>query len=309
MLACLIRITLALVVAFIAPARPALAREIALSFDDAPMPASALMTGDARAEAIIAGLRRARAPRVVFFANPGRDTPGGMARLARYARAGHLIANHTATHPNLDEVSAETFLADAGRANSELRGLRNYRPWFRFPYLNEGATEAKRDAVRTGLKRLRLKAGYVTVNTWDWRLAALLNEALVQDRHPDMEAMGALYVETMVGAADFYDDLARRYLGASPRHVMLLHENDLAALYSDDLVAALRADGWTVISPERAYRDRIATRDPDTIWLNQGRVAALARIAGARYEETVGPRENHDVLIGLFNARVLHAGR
>jgi peptidoglycan-N-acetylglucosamine deacetylase len=283
----------------------AAAKELALSFDDAPLPDSDLMTGDARAEAIISGLAEAGVPRVVFFANPGRPTPNGESRLRRYAAAGHFLANHSLTHPNLDDLTAEDYLANVAAADAQLRGLPHYRHWFRYPYLSEGATAEKRDAVRAGLRRLHLKNGYVTINTWDWRLAALLDEAAGRGDHVDMEAMRALYIETVVQAADTYDAIAVRFLHRSPRHVILLHENDLAALYIGDLVAALRADGWTIISPDRAYSDRIARREPDTFWLGQGRVAALARIAGANDDDLRAPREGYEILDGLFAARVL----
>ena len=42
------------------------------------------------------------------------------------------------------------------------------------------------------------------------------------------------------------------------------------------LVSALRADGWHIVPTVEAYEDPIAARDPDTLWLGQGRVAALA---------------------------------
>ncbi|MFM7378762.1 MAG: polysaccharide deacetylase, partial [Erythrobacter sp.] len=49
--------------------------------------------------------------------------------------------------------------------------------------------------------------------------------------------------------------LARRTLGRSPPHVMLLHETDLAALFIADLVAELRKDDWTIITADEAYGD------------------------------------------------------
>jgi peptidoglycan-N-acetylglucosamine deacetylase len=69
-------------------------------------------------------------------------------------------------------------------------------------------------------------------------------------------------------------------LGRSPRHVLLLHENDLAALYLGDLVKRLRKTGWKIISPERAFQDPIASVEPDTLVLGAGRVIALATAKG-----------------------------
>ena len=54
-----------------------------------------------------------------------------------------MLANHTDTHPKLSKVSAEFFLADIDRAGSYLKTQgKAYRPWMRFPYLDEGGPDA-----------------------------------------------------------------------------------------------------------------------------------------------------------------------
>src|SRR5262245_28917770 len=112
------------------------AREIALSFDDAPIPDSAMMTGSARAEKLVATLKAANVKEAVFFAVPHDLPPDAAARLKRYAAAGHLIANHTNTHLGLNESTAEEYLAEIIAADKLLRSLPNFRAWFRFPFLN-----------------------------------------------------------------------------------------------------------------------------------------------------------------------------
>ena len=48
--------------------------------------------------------------------------------------------------------------------------------------------------------------------------------------------------------------------------MMLLHETDLSALYVDELVEALGADGWTIVSPDRVYADPAYDAWPVTDW-------------------------------------------
>ncbi len=287
-------------------AAEAAAREIALSFDDAPRPGSALLSGPDRAAALIAGLEQAGVDQAVFFANSERVDAEGEARLRAYAAAGHLIANHSATHRNLRNLSAEEYLADIAAADGVLRPLPGFRPWFRFPFLNEGDTPEKRDAVRAGLEAMGYAQGYVTIDTYDWYLDNLARAAAERGDDVDMAALGALYVEAMVSSADFYDRVATTHLGRTPRHVLLLHENDLVALFIDELVAALRADGWTIIGAEAAYADPISAQTPDTMFLGQGRVAALARLAGASGRDLVSPYEEESLLDALFEQRVLN---
>ena len=233
-------------------------KRIALSFDDAPRGPGAFLDPDVRPQLLTAALHRAGVTQAAFFTNPGRIDASNQseARLRDYARAGHVLANHTATHPILSDVTAERFLADIDKAEAWLKPEKGYRPWFRFPQLDEGGKNAvKRDAVRAGLAARGLRNGYVTADGWDWYLESLTIRAKKSGKRIDQTGLRDLYVETHVLAADFADRLARRTLGRAPAQMLLLHETDLAALYIEDLVNALRADGWTIITADEAYAD------------------------------------------------------
>ena len=287
-------------------------KRVALSFDDAPRQRGAFMTPDQRTEALIAALRRAGVKQAAFFLNPGNlydddDGVGGARRIAAYVAAGHVIANHTWDHPHLNAMTAKAYLADIDRAAAWLKGRRGYRPWFRFPFLDEGGRDkAKRDAVRAGLIARHLQSGgYVTIDGSDWNMDALTTAAIKAGKPVDLNALRDLYVETLVGAADFYNDLAVRTLGRSPAHVMLLHETDLNALYVEDLVAALRADGWEIITADEAYADPIAKAAPDVPSANGTRTELMAWEKGLpapRWYE----RDDLSVANPLFARRVLH---
>lgn len=287
-------------------------KRVALSFDDAPRQRGAFMTPDQRTEALIAALRRAGVKQAAFFLNPGNlfdndDGVGGVRRIAAYVAAGHVIANHTWDHPHLNAMTAQAYLADIDRAAAWLKGRRGYRPWFRFPFLDEGGRDkAKRDAVRAGLAARHLASGgYVTIDGSDWNIDALATAAVKAGKPVDLKALRDLYVETLVGAADFYNDLAVRTLGRSPAHVMLLHETDLNALYIEDLVAALRADGWEIVTADEAYADPIAGAVPDVPSANGTRTELMAWEKGLpapRWYE----RDDLDIANPLFARRVLH---
>ena len=94
-------------------------------------------------------------------------------------------------------------------------------------------------------------------------------------------------------------------MGRSPAHVLLLHETDLNALFIVDLVAGLRAAGWTIITMDEAYRDPIARMEPDTLHLGGGRVSALAAAAGRDPDTLVHPRTNEAELARLFEELVV----
>ncbi|GAB5350177.1 polysaccharide deacetylase family protein [Alteriqipengyuania sp. 357] len=235
-------------------------KRIAFSFDDAPRAPGAFLTEDERTRLLIANLAAAGVDQAVFFVNPGRiETPQDARRIAAYVDAGHVIANHSATHPRLSQTDVDTYIADIDAGERWLRGREGYRPWFRYPFLDEGQQDkAKRDAVRAALAQRGLANGYVTVDASDWFYEGAAKAAAVDGKDIDREALRDLYIQTHVEAAEYYDGLAREAIGRSPVHMILLHETDIAALWIGDLVAALRAKGWTVADADDAYADPFA---------------------------------------------------
>ncbi|WP_235511900.1 polysaccharide deacetylase family protein [Sphingomonas sp. Leaf23] len=307
----MMRRLIAMILLSLAAMTPAVAQKrIALTFDDAPRARGPFLTPDERTARLIAGLRKAKVRQAAFFVVPGNlsapDGVGGERRIAAYVRAGHVIANHSFSHPALKSMTAEAYLADIDRASGWLMGRKGLRPWFRFPFLDEGGTDkAKRDAVRAGLAARKLSNGYVTVDGSDWNIEGLTLEARKAGKPVDMDALRDLYVETHVESAEFSDRLAKQALGRQPVQVMLLHETDLAAYWIADLVAALRKKGWEIVTADVAYRDPIARAQPDTPSAQGNRLEAMAWEKGVpapRWYE----RNTLSIAIPLYRERVLH---
>ena len=281
-------------------------KRIAFSFDDVPRDRGAFLDPDERPRLLIEALATAGIEQAAFFVNPGRitDHDDDAADIAAYAKAGHVLANHTARHSKLSTLSASAFLADIDAAETWLKDKPNYRPWFRFPFLDEGRKDkVKRDAVRAGLKQRGLMNGYVTVDASDWYLEDLAMAAGEAGHLMDWNALRDLFVESYLESANFSDELARRTLGRAPVQMVLLHETDLAAMFVDDLAAALKADGWTIVTADEAYRDPIAHMQPEVDFADGTRTQMLAaeRSIGNRWYE----RNDQKVAKKLFAERVL----
>jgi peptidoglycan-N-acetylglucosamine deacetylase len=278
----LFQLAAAFLLAFCVAASPAIAQKrIALTFDDIPRNEGAFFTPEERSQKLIAALRQAKVRQAAFFLNPGslleKWGEGGEARIAAYVAAGHVLANHTNTHPALSATSAEDYLANIDAAEVWLDGRPGRRPWFRFPYLDEGSTDkAKRDAIRAGLAQRGLRNGYVTADGSDWFLDDLVIKARAAGKELDMAQLRKLYIAMHVSGAEYSDDLARTTLGRSPAHVMLMHETDIAAMFLPDMVAELRRHGWQIITVDEAYRDQLKNAVPDTPNARGDLVSALA---------------------------------
>ena len=294
-------------------ASPAFAeKRIALTFDDVPRGRGAFFTPDERTTRLISALESAGVRQAAFFVTPGNlakaEGIGGERRIEAYVRAGHVIANHSFSHVPLSETGAAEYIADIDRAEAWLKERSGRRPWFRFPFLNEGrADKGKRDAVREALNARGLRNGYVTVDGADWNLESLTAKAVSSGKQIDMEALRDLYVETMVEAAEFNDHLLRQTIGRSPAHVILLHETDLAAMFIPDLVAGLRKVGWRIVTADQAFADPIAKALPDVPSAQGTLTEALAWEKGLpapRWYARSAPR----VADPIFAKRVLKEG-
>ena len=286
------------------------AKRIALTFDDVPRNAGAFLTEDERTTRLIDGLERTGVEQAAFFVTTGNlgQTTGGAERIARYVAAGHVLANHTHSHPHLSEVSAEAYLADIDRAAAWLAQQPSNRRWMRYPYLDEGRDDrAKREAVRAGLAARGLSNGIVTIDASDWHYDDLAARAKAAGQPIDMAALGELWVESHVQSAEFSDDLARRVLGRSPAHVMLLHEADVTALYIADLVAALRANGWSIITADEAFADPLAKMLPD-VPSAQGTITEMVAWERGFPAPRWYARNNQALATAEFERRVLKKG-
>jgi peptidoglycan/xylan/chitin deacetylase (PgdA/CDA1 family) len=272
------------------------AQEIALTFDDAPTSDGPLFPGKARAKLIIDHLKQHRVPAPALFVVTSHIDSTGRSRLEQYASAGFLLANHTHSHERIQKLGSKNYILDIARADSALRKMKGFVPWFRYPFLDEGKTKPARDSIRLALQNLKLTNGYVTIDNYDWYLNGLLRKAIGDKRMMDFNKLKEVYINHIWQSILFYDAIGKKILNRSPRHVLLLHENDLAALFLGDLISYLKQKGWTIISAEEAYKDPIASTVPDVLFNGQGRIGAMAFEKGMLAKDLVQQSEDEAYL-------------
>ena len=257
------------------------AKEIAITFDDSPRFASGFFDGQTRAQKLIKALKDHNIEQVAFFSVSKNLDEEGKKRLQRYADAGHIIANHTDTHPNINKLSPEVYQKDFLKAHQQLKQFNNFEKLFRFPYLREGNTALKRDGMRKTLKDAGYTNAYITVNNYDWYIEKLFQDAIKKNGKIDFDKMRHFYVQVLMEAIEYYDQQAIKHLGRSPKHVILLHEMDISALFIGDLVDELRRKGWKIITPQQAYTgDNAKYQTPNLFPFNPGRIGEIAKDMG-----------------------------
>ncbi|WP_371877029.1 polysaccharide deacetylase family protein [Microbulbifer sp. 2205BS26-8] len=182
----------------------------------------------------------------------------GIKRLRLYNKAGHLIGNHSHSHPNFLNTGLAHYREDFLQAHQLLKQFDNFIPYFRYPYLRERETLKKREGMRKVLRENEYRNAYITLNNYDWYIEDLFQKAVREGKNINLLRFSKMYVDVLMQSINYYDDLAVKHLGRSPKHVLLLHKTDMSALFIGDLVQKLRREGWEIISMEEAYQDPIA---------------------------------------------------
>ena len=240
---------------------PLQAQQLALSLDDAPfLRPSPRMAAPAQHEAMRAALA-ARKVQAVLFANGvnGGDTPEGKSILKAWAEAGHLIANHSYSHWDLnrDDVTLETYRVDVLKGEALIRDLPGFTKRYRYPFLRAGNTAAKRDGFYAFLKERGDAIGHVSIDTADYLLDERLRQRLEKEPGADLAPYRDLYLKHLWACARFYDAWSREVFGREIPHVILMHCRLLNGLFLGDVIDFFRARGWTWISPGEAFRDPV----------------------------------------------------
>jgi peptidoglycan/xylan/chitin deacetylase (PgdA/CDA1 family) len=263
------------------------AKELALSFDDSPVNSSLHFESTKRTDELIKKLNSLNVNGAMIFANPCKDKVNGISQLKKYVDAGHFIANHTCSHPRLDDVGFDLFSKDTQKADELLTPLIVGQKFFRFPYLNEGKNELLRNQMRTWLKQNQYRNGFVSIDNDDYLVSWAINKAKEQGKKIDYQKIENIFLNHVIGSVDYYDELAVKRLGNSPKHVILLHEVDATVMFIESLVIELRKKGWKIISAKEAYQDKLYLEQPRNTYANNGLIAQIA------YEKT-GIKESFD---------------
>jgi len=260
-----------------------LSKELAITFDDSPRAAKGLLSGPERANKLVAALAKHQVKQVAFFSVSKHLDNEGVTRLNTYSDAGHLIANHSHDHPDFNTSSLSQYIDNFVQADKQLKQFSTFTKMYRFPYLREGNTQKKRDGMRTALDEFGYRNAYITLNTYDWYIENLFQAALARGEVVNLERMKRYYVDVLIESIEYYDSLAVKYLNRSPKHVLLLHEMDISALFIGDLIDELRQRDWNIISPEQAYNDEISQVVTEKVLAyNPGRIGEIARDKGQK---------------------------
>ena len=246
---------------------------VALTFDDLPS-AGVLPAGESRARIateLAAELKANHLEGTYGFVNAVHleNDPDAQQALRIWVDAGMKLGNHTWSHMSLKENTVEAFeheIALGEPALAQYAGGSDWH-WFRYPYLAEGETLEKRNAVRAWLKDHGYRAAEVTLSFGDYAW----NDAYVRclAKH-DTAAIAWLRQSYLESAAE-YTAFGRQESeivfhgerSSEIPHVMLLHAMSFTTLMLPELLDMLRREGFRFASLPEVEQDPVYSLNPD----------------------------------------------
>ena len=210
------------------------------------------------------------------------DDETGRHLVRTWSDAGHLIGNHSYSHLSYNDadVSFAKFSGDLLRGERVVSGLPGFEKLFRFPFLKEGDTAAKRDQMRAFLSKHGYRNGHVTIDASDWyydqRLRARLEQNAAADTRPYRDA----YLAHLWDRATYYDGLAHSLTGRNISHTILLHYTLLNSLFLGDVLSMFESKGWQLVPAHTAYQDPVFLKAPRTVPAGESLIWALAKESG-----------------------------
>jgi peptidoglycan/xylan/chitin deacetylase (PgdA/CDA1 family) len=243
--------------------------EVAITVDDLPIHGPAHPGVDRRAIArrMIAVFAAHRVPPVYGFVNGDkvdRDLTTE-AILRDWLAAGYPLANHTYSHISLNASEPPAYIADLERGEQILRRLQpDSDVWrmFRYPFLFQGDTMAKRAAIREYLRAHAYTIAEVTIDAEDWAYNPPFARCSEQGDAAALTALRANFIKGHLDELQYMRTVTRALTGREIKHVLLLHIGAADADALDDLLTAYERAGVRWIDLPTALADPFYATDP-----------------------------------------------
>jgi hypothetical protein len=254
--------------------------QMAVTLDDFNWFDAPRLTAEERNRALLDALRAHRVKAAMFVCARFVDNETGQRLLGAWDKDGHMIGNHSYSHLYYHDVSFERFSQDLLRGEGVIKQHPQFRKFFRFPYLKEGDTIAKRDGMRAFLKEHGYRNGHVTIDASDWYVDQRLRARLDKNAKADLAPYRDYYLNHLWERALYYNDLSQKVLGRSVKHTLLLHHNVINGLFLGDVMSMFERKGWKLINAEEAYTDPVFSSVPNTLPAGESLIWALAKATG-----------------------------
>ena len=191
-----------------------------------------------------------------------------IAVLKMWLAQGYPLGNHTFSHMNLDDASARDYITDIGRMQTLLASLTPAPSqfetirFFRYPYLAEGSTLAKRNAIRHYLSATGYQIAEVTIDYYDWAWNNAYLRCLKRRDDKSLNRLKTQVVEHARLAALSSRRAAKLLFGRDIAQILLVHDTVFDSITLGAVLTDYRRQGVRLISLDEALNDPVYKIDP-----------------------------------------------
>ncbi len=233
---------------------------------------------------ILTNLEQANIKAAFFVTGANKTGKKGEFLLNSWANDGHLIANHSYTHPNFNraEMNKRSFEQELLKTDRIIAKYPNYTKLFRFPYLNAGKTSEQAAGYQEILNKHDYKGGRVTIDNSEWYINSQLIKCIENEGmdSPKIERYKEYYIQHILEKANYYESLSYAVSNRHIKHTLLLHHNLTSALFLPDLIKAFKEKSWQIVPAEDAFKDPFFNRNPSVIPAGESLAYAAAKATG-----------------------------
>lgn len=237
-------------------------KQIAVTIDDPNTEKTSILSWQERNSAILKALDNHGIKAALFVCGMRLNNSNGEHLINLWDEHNHLICNHSYSHMYYNSKKSCIYIEDFRRGDSVIKKYKNYTKLFRYPYLKEGDTKIKIDSMRLVLKQEGYKNGSVTIDASDWYIDLELENSLKNNINTDLTPYKEYYIKHILNRAQYYDSLANKIFKRNIKHTLLIHHSLLNALCLNDLLEALKNNGWLLIDAKTAFNDEIFSNQP-----------------------------------------------
>lgn len=263
----------------------AFSMEIAITVDDLPANGN-IHTQTTRmeiAQKILLVLKKHHITGVYGLINgdTANSIPNGLVMLQTWIKEGHSLGNHTFGHLDLAKTESAEYIKDIQKNESILNQLmpdKDYH-YFRYPFLSEGDTQAKRDTVRNYLSKNKYKIAPVTVDFFDYEWNEPYVRCLNKHDETSIEWLKKTYLDQANNALVISHELSTMLFNRDIKNVLLIHINSFTVEMLDELLTHYEKQNIKFISLNNALSDPVYQINPNVIreraytFLNQIRLS------------------------------------
>lgn len=262
-----------------------LSMELAITVDDLPAN-GAIPAHTSRieiAQKILAVFEKHHINGVYGFINGNtvNNTPKGFAILHEWIKRNHALGNHTYHHLDLAKTEINRYITDIQKNDLILKQLvlDNDYHYFRYPFLAEGNTLEKRNAIRHYLFKNGYKIAPVTVDFFEYEWNDPYVRCLNKQDKKSIAWLKKTYLENANNALIISHELANMLFHRDIKNVLLIHINAFTAEMLDELLTNFEKQNIKFISLQDALNDPVYQINPNIVrersytFLNQVRLS------------------------------------